>query len=183
MTEREKMLAGEMYDASAPDLVTARERAHRLCHRYNANGVPDAQLVGELIGEVGPSCHVEPPFRCDYGCNITMGSQVFVNFDCTILDCARVTIGDRVKFGPNVRLYTAAHPIDARERASLREYAKPITIEDDVWLGGGCIVLPGVRIGARSVIGAGSVVTKDIPADTVAVGNPCRVVRKIGPRG
>lgn len=183
MSEKEKMIAGQMYDASDSTLTREREHAHRLCRAYGREEPFDRQARETFVDGLGlvrkGDVYIEAPFFCDYGYNIHCGEDVYMNAHCIILDCAPVEIGSRVMFGPNVQIYTATHPIDACERASLREYAKPISIGDDVWLGGNVTVAPGVRIGARSVIGAGSVVTKDIPSDVVAAGNPCRVIRKI----
>ena len=159
-TERDKMLDGEPYLASDPDLVAARAGVRRLLAAFNATGPDDgaerSRLLVAILGSVGEGAHVEPPFRCDYGRNIQLGSLVYVNFNAIILDCARVTIGDRVQFGPSVQLLTAHHPIDPRERAAGPELASPIAIGDDVWLGGGVIVCPGVSIGAGTTIGAGA---------------------------
>lgn len=182
-SERQKMLDGELYLASDPALVAERVEARRRVARYNATGPDDlverARILGELLGEVGEGCTIEPPFRCDYGANIRLGASVYLNFGCIVLDCAPVTIGSRVKFGPSVQLIAATHPIDPVVRAAGPELAGPITIGDDAWLGAGVIVLPGVTIGAASVIGAGSVVTRDIPPGVIAYGNPCRVGRRI----
>ncbi|HEX6714129.1 MAG TPA: sugar O-acetyltransferase [Thermoleophilaceae bacterium] len=171
------MLAGEMYLAGDPELVAERARCEQLLHEYNAAG--DEPVLRELIGAVGKETYIRPPFFCDYGYNITLGDKVFMNFNCVILDVVPVRIGDRVQMASAVQLLAADHPLDADERASGREFGSPITIEDDVWLGGGAIVCPGVTIGRASVIGAGSVVTRDIPPGVVAVGNPCRVLRKL----
>jgi len=183
VTERERMLAGDLYDPRDPELAALRRRARILCTALNAtrDDEPEkrAALLRELLPNAGAGLELEPPFFCDYGTNITFGEKVFLNFNCVILDVATVTIGSRVMLGPSVQLYAATHPLIAKERSSGRELGKPIVIGDDVWLGGGSIVCPGVRIGARAVIGAGSVVTKDIAAGMLAVGNPCRVVRAI----
>jgi maltose O-acetyltransferase len=182
-TEKEKMIAGELYDASDPQLVAERRRARDLCRELNLSrdGERDLRrrILGDLIGRMGAALWIEPPFHCDYGNNISLGDKVYFNFNCVILDPAPVTIGNRVQFGPAVQIYTATHPLNAVERSAGPEFAKPIEIGDDVWIGGGAIVCPGVCIGARSVIGAGSVVTGDIPADVFAAGNPCRVIRTI----
>ena len=183
MTEREKMLAGALYLASDPELAQGRQRARRLTRLYNATTEEEEtlrlQLLEELFGSVGNGAFIEPPFRCDYGDNIHVGTRFYVNFGCVILDCARASIGNDVKFGPNVQIYTAYHPIDALTRIAGPELAAPISIGDRVWLGGGVIVCPGVTIGENTTVGAGSVVTKDIPANVVAAGNPCRVLRKL----
>jgi maltose O-acetyltransferase len=182
-TEREKMLAGELYDASDPELVLARRRARDLLRAFNESRDEEhdarRQILGELLGAVGEGAWIEPPFSCDYGRNITLGDRVYFNFNCVILDCAAVTIGSDVFFGPNVQVYAATHPMDHVARKSGRELARPITVESDVWVGGGAILCPGVRVGARSVIGAGSVVTRDVPEGVVAAGNPCRVIRDL----
>lgn len=177
------MLAGEMYDAMDPQLVAGRRRARELCRALNdshdAQRELRARIVHELFGTVGDGIWIEPPFYCDYGTNIFLGRNVYFNFNCVILDPAPVAIGDNVMFGPAVQIYTATHPLNASERRMGREFAQGIEIGPDVWVGGGAIILPGVHIGARSVIGAGSVVTRDIPEDVFAAGNPCRVVRHI----
>ncbi|HEX8850546.1 MAG TPA: sugar O-acetyltransferase [Gemmatimonadaceae bacterium] len=183
MTEREKMVRGELYLASDPELVEGRIRARRLLARFNASDAGDAAtrvaLMRELFGEVGADVWIEPPFQCDYGTQITLGAGVFVNFGAVFLDPGPIAIGAGTQIGPNVQLLTADHPLDARTRAAGPELGRPITIGERVWLGGGVIVCPGVTIGADTTIGAGSVVTRDIPAGVVAVGNPCRVLRKI----
>jgi maltose O-acetyltransferase len=171
------MVAGEMYLAADPELVADRDRCAELLRDYNARG--DEAVLRELLGSLGPGSYIRPPFFCDYGYNLTLGDDVFMNFNCVVLDVVPVTVGDRVQMASAVQLLAADHPLDPVERASGREFGRPITIEDDVWLGGGAIVCPGVTIGRASVIGAGSVVTKDIPPGVVAVGNPCRVIREI----
>ena len=185
-TEKEKMLAGALYLASDPELARARRRARRLCRLYNLtreDGPEErTRLLQELFGRLGPRAEIEPSFQCDYGTNIEAGAGLYLNFGCVILDCARVLIGDNVLMGPGVHIYTAHHPLDPEIRASGRELASPVTIEDNVWLSGGVIVCPGVTIGRESVIGAGSVVTRDVPPRVVAVGNPCRVVRPLPDR-
>jgi maltose O-acetyltransferase len=138
-----------------------------------------ARLIRELIPDAGEGVLVEPPFYCDYGANIRLGDKVFFNFNCVVLDVAPVRVGSRVLFGPAVQIYAATHPVSAAERATGLEYGRAVEIGDDVWVGGGAIICPGVRVGARSVVGAGSVVTRDIPAGVFAAGNPCRVVREI----
>jgi maltose O-acetyltransferase len=181
-TEKEKMLAGELYNAQDPQLLAERQRAQLLFQELNATPADQparARLLRGLLPHAGTELGLTSPFYCDYGTNITLGDQVFFNFNCTILDVAAVTIGSRTLFGPGVQVYTATHPLDYQERATGLEYAKPISIGEDVWVGGGAIICPGVRIGDRAVIGAGSVVTKDIPADTLAAGNPCRVIREL----
>jgi maltose O-acetyltransferase len=181
-TELEKMLAGELYDATDPELVRRRELARDLCWTYNATRESQQtqrrRLLEQLLGSGGDSVWIQPPFFCDYGQNIHLGKKVYFNFNCVVLDVCRVEIGDYTMFGPAVQLCTAAHPLNASLRRS-REYSKPISIGTDCWLGAGAVVLPGVKIGSRSVIGAGSVVTKDVPEGVLAVGNPCRVLREI----
>ena len=183
LTEKEKMLAGEMYDAMDPQLVAGRRRARELCKALNNSRDDErelrARIIRELFGRSGDSIWIEPPFYCDYGTNISLGSNVYFNFNCVILDPASVTIGDNVMFGPAVQIYTATHPVNAAERRMGREFAQGIEIGSDVWVGGGAIILPGVHIGARSVIGAGSVVTRDIPEGVFAAGNPCQVIRQL----
>ena len=183
-TEREKMLAGEPYDPMDPDLVARRERARDLCWALNATRDRDAaerrRLLQALFARGGDTAWMQPPFFCDYGTNIELGERVFFNFNCVVLDVCRVTIGDHAFFGPAVQLYTATHPLDATLRRT-EESGRPVAIGADVWIGGGAIVLPGVTIGDRTVIGAGSVVTRDVPAGVLAVGNPCRVVRALEP--
>jgi maltose O-acetyltransferase len=171
------MLAGELYDASDLALVTARRRAGELVARYNVD--PNPALLRELLGEVGAETVVEPPFHCDYGENLFVGERFYANAGCVFLDCAPITIGDRVLLGPGVHVYAATHPVEAETRRQGLEYARPVTIGDDVWIGGAAVVLPGVTIGDRAVIGAGSIVTKDVPADVVAAGNPCRPLREL----
>ena len=181
-SEQEKMIAGQLYYAAEPMLVAAREKAHAICHDYNStpNGGPHKNdLLTQLMGQVGQNCFIEPPFFCDYGYNIFLGDDVYLNVNCTILDCAPVRIANGVKFGPGVQVYTAGHPIDPGDRAKGLEFATPIAIDANVWIGGGSILLPGVRIGPNTVVGAGSVVTKSLPANVVAVGNPCKVVKAI----
>jgi maltose O-acetyltransferase len=163
------------YDPSAPELLAARTRAKAVLREFAASG--DVGVLRALFGELPEDAVIEPPFYCDYGSNIHFGSRFYANSGCVFLDCAPITIGDNVQLGPLVQLLAPSHPLDAETRRTGVESAEPIAIGDDAWLGGGVIVLPGVTIGPRSVIGAGSVVTKDVPADVVAVGNPCRVLR------
>jgi maltose O-acetyltransferase len=183
-TEKEKMLAGELYLASDPQLVAERHTCRVLLKQFNDSPDDDIELrqkiLGELIGAHGDNLWIEPPFYCDYGRHITMGRDVYFNFNCIVLDVAPVKIGDQTLFGPNVQIYTATHPLDWRERASGAEFAKPIAIGSNVWVGGGAILCPGITIGDRTVIGAGSVVTKNIPSAVFAAGNPCTVIRKLG---
>jgi maltose O-acetyltransferase len=183
-SEKEKMLSGELYDPLDPELSAARRRARLLLKALNDTAddrqEERARILKELIPASGEGVWIEPPFYCDYGSNITLGERVFFNFNCVVLDVAPVTIGSGVLFGPAVQIYAATHPLGAAERRTGLELGRPIRIGDDVWVGGGAIVCPGVNIGARSVIGAGSVVTRDVPGGVLAVGNPCRVVREIG---
>jgi maltose O-acetyltransferase len=181
-TERDKMLAGELYDPLDPELVRARDRARDLCQALNATREAQHEerrkIVCALFGAGGESVWMQPPFYCDYGSNILLGKKVFFNFNCIVLDVALVRVGDFTLFGPAVQIYTATHPMNAELRRK-QEMARPIEVGSDVWVGGGAILCPGVRIGARSVIGAGSVVTRDIPDGVFAAGNPCHVIRKI----
>ncbi|HEY3742996.1 MAG TPA: sugar O-acetyltransferase [Bryobacteraceae bacterium] len=181
-TEREKMLAGELYDALDPDLVASRNRARDLCQTLNATRESDQEvrrdLLNQLFGKGGDTVWMQPPFYCDYGWNIELGERVFFNFNCIVLDVCRVRIGDFTLFGPGVQILTPVHPLEAELRRH-QEYGKPIDIGSDVWVGGGALILPGVRIGSKTVIGAGSVVTRDIPGGVFAAGNPCRVIREI----
>jgi maltose O-acetyltransferase len=182
-TEREKMLAGESYRASDDELVALRRRARRLLREFNQTTEEDVasreELLRGLFGAAGARIEIEPPFSCDYGANIYAGDGFYMNFDCVILDCARVDIGANVLCGPKVQIYTATHPLTARERATGLELAAPVRIGDNVWLGGGVIVCPGVSIGENTTIAAGSVVTRDVPAGVLAGGNPCRVLREL----
>lgn len=182
-TEKEKMLAGRLYDASAPALVAERRRARDLLARLNSSRDSHHSLRQEiysaLFGSTGVSLTIEPPFFCDYGTNIHLGDRVFFNFNCVVLDPAEVHVGNDVLFGPAVQVYTATHPMDWRVRRQGLEAAHPVEIGSDVWIGGGAIICPGVRIGDRSVIGAGAVVTKDVPGGVFAAGNPCRIIREV----
>lgn len=181
-SERDKMLAGEMYDPFDPDLCASRDRARDLCQALNvtreAQQEERRRILRDLFGTGGESVWMQPPFFCDYGLNILLGERVFFNFNCVVLDVAQVRIGDYTLFGPSVQIYTATHPLN-HELRRRQEFAKPIEIGSDVWVGGAAIICPGVKIGSRSVIGAGSVVTRDIPEGVVAAGNPCRVIREI----
>src|SRR3954463_12864441 len=180
--ERQKMLDGEMYDPLDPELVAGRARARDLCQDLNATreseDVERRRILRDLFGKGGDSVWMQPPFFCDYGGNIELGERVFFNFNCVVLDVCRVRIGDYSLFGPAVQIYTPMHPMDAELRRR-QEYGKPIEIGSDVWVGGGALILPGVTIGSRAVIGAGSVVTRDIPDQVFAAGNPCRVIRSL----
>ena len=182
VTEREKMLAGDMYDPLDPELVVARGRARDLCQLLNATRESDnaerRSILRRLFGAGGDTVWMQPPFYCDYGTNIELGERVFFNFNCIVLDVCRVRIGDFTLFGPAVQIYTPLHPFNARQRRR-EEFGKPIDIGSDVWVGGGAIILGGVTIGSRAVIGAGSVVTRDVPEGVFAAGNPCTIVRTI----
>lgn len=185
-SSKEKMIAGEIYQAMGRELFDERQHAKEQLHIFN-NLAPSKikarnQILKTLFGETTNLFFIEPPFRCDYGYNIFLGDNFYANFNLTILDCAPVHIGVNVMIGPNVSLFTAGHPVHPEPRVAGWEFAKPITIEDNVWIGGHTVVNPGVHIGKNSVIGAGSVVTKDIPDNVIAVGNPCRVLRAITER-
>jgi maltose O-acetyltransferase len=181
-SEEEKMLAGELYAAFEPALLAQRTRAKQLLHRLNVTEylLTDAarQILAELLPHAGQNLYIEPPFHCDYGSHIYCGDNVYFNVNCVVLDAAKVTIGSNVLFGPGVQLYAATHPLDAVVRRTL-ELAEPITIGDDCWIGGSTVICPGVTIGAGCVIGAGSVVTKDVPAYSLAVGNPAKVIKTL----
>lgn len=181
-TEREKMLAGEHYDPLDTELVGARARARDLCQELNATREADHEarrhILCQLFGKGGDSVWMQPPFFCDYGSNITLGERVFFNFNCIVLDVCRVRIGSFTLFGPGVQILTPMHPLDAKLRRR-QEFGKPISIGSDVWVGGNALLLAGIKVGSRSVIGAGSVVTRDVPEGVLAAGNPCRVVREI----
>ena len=180
--EKEKMLAGELYDPIDPELVQARIRARNLCQDLNATRENEQEvrrrILMNLFGRGGDSVWMQPPFYCDYGSNILLGERIFFNFNCVVLDVCQVKIGDFSQFGPAVQIYTATHPMNAGLRRK-QEFGKPIEIGTDVWVGGGAVICPGVRIGSKSVIGAGSIVTRDVPNGVFAAGNPCRVIREI----
>jgi maltose O-acetyltransferase len=183
LAEREKMLAGEFYNPLDPELAAARARARDLCQNLNSTRETESErrrsILRELFAKGGNTVWMQPPFYCDYGANIELGERVFFNFNCVVLDVCRVRIGEFTLFGPAVQVYTPLHPFNAEQRR-LEEFGKPIDIGSDVWVGGGAIILAGVRIGSRAVIGAGSVVTRDVPEGVFAAGNPCRVIREIG---
>jgi maltose O-acetyltransferase len=178
-TERQKMLSGELYDPMDAELIAARVRARDLCQALNATREEEQQerrrILRELLGAGAESVWMQPPFFCDYGWNIELGERVFFNFNCVVLDVCPVRIGSFTLFGPAVQVLTPMHPLNA-ERRRREEYGKPVEIGADVWVGGGALILPGVRIGSRAVIGAGSVVTRDVPERVFAAGNPCRVL-------
>jgi maltose O-acetyltransferase len=177
------MVAGEPYLASDPELVRERARARDLVARYNATGQDDQEerrsLLSQLLAGMGQDAWIEPPLFCDYGWNISLGERAFLNFNCVILDCAAVAIGAGSMLGPAVQLCAATHPVDPAERATGLEYARPIVIGTNVWIGAGAIVGAGVTVGDDAVIGAGSIVLRDIPARVLAAGNPCRVIRTL----
>jgi len=184
-TARDRMLAGELYRADDPELVADALRAAELTHRINLSAPGESALrqalFAELLGEIGAGTVIRPPFHCDYGYQTFIGARTFANFGLICLDVATITIGDDVQIGPNVQLLTPTHPVEPGPRRDKWEAAKPISIGDNVWLGGGVIVLPGVSIGANTVVGAGAVVAKDLPTNVVAVGNPARIVRELDP--
>lgn len=183
MNEKEKMMNGKLYRAYDEDLFRERQNAKRVIFEFNSLHPGEIEkrdnLIRSLFGKVRDKFFIEPPFRCDYGYNINIGENFYSNYNCTILDCAEVLIGDNVLFGPNVSLYTAGHPIHFETRNEGLEYSLSIVIGNNVWIGGGAIINPGITIGDNVVIGSGSIVTKDIPSDSLAVGNPCKVIRKI----
>jgi maltose O-acetyltransferase len=182
-TQKQRMLAGELYMANDPELAEAYARAQAVLTEFNATRGDDLpalrHLLATLLGHLGENAIVKPAFRCDYGLNISIGARSFVNYDCVMLDCNKITIGEEVQIGPGVHIYTATHPLDAPTRRSGLEAAHPVTIGNGVWLGGRSVVCPGVTVGDNTVVGAGSVVTKDLPAGILAVGSPCRVVRAL----
>ncbi|WP_372882490.1 sugar O-acetyltransferase [Psychromonas sp.] len=182
-TEKEKMLAGEPYMAWDKELFAERAQCRKTLQKLN-NALPNSDDWKEAIKTLLPNArsevYLEPPFRCDYGSNIIVGANFYANFNCVVLDVNTVEIGDNVMFAPNVQVYTASHPLDVKGRVEEGiEFGLPIKIGNNVWIGGGVIICPGVTIGDNSVIGAGAVVIKDIPANVVAAGNPCRVIKAI----
>lgn len=183
MTEKEKMLRGKPYKSFEETLLNERQHAKELLFDFNALRPSEIKkrngIIKNLFGKTGESFFIEPPFRCDYGYNIEIGENFYSNYNCIILDCAKVTIGNNVFLAPNVGIYTAGHPIHYEPRNEEYEYAFPISIGNNVWIGGNTVINPGVNIGNNCVIGSGSVITKDIPANCIAVGNPCRVIREI----
>jgi len=182
-SQKSKMLSGELYLASDPELTAEHIQAQQILEQFNATSASEEQkrrtLLTSLFHSFGEESVLKPTLRCDYGFNITIGSRTFINYDCVLLDCHRITIGHEVQIAPDVHIYTGTHPLDAKTRRSGLEYALPVTIADGVWLGGGVIVCPGVNIGENTVVGAGSVVVHDLPANVLAVGNPCRVIRQL----
>lgn len=182
MTEKEKMQAGELYNPYETGLSYKYKLAHKLFNDYNKLFFDDREkaegIIKELFGKIGEGFIIQPPFFCDYGFNIEAGEKFYSNYNLVILDANKVTFGDNVFIGPNCGFYTSGHPIDKELRKTL-EFAKPIVVGNDVWIGGNVCVMPGVTIGDNVVIGAGSVVTKNIPSNSIAVGNPCKVIKKI----
>ena len=184
MSEKEKMLNGEYYKPMEDkQLSSDRDRVKELCRKYNSLAYTDIEnrdkIIKQILGKTGKTILIEPNFFCDYGYNIEVGENFYMNHNCVVLDCAKVTFGDNVFIGPNCSFYTPIHPLNAEERNSGIEKALPIKVGNNVWFGGNVVVLPNVKIGDNSVIGAESVVTKDIPANVVAVGNPCKVIKEI----
>lgn len=182
-SNKERMLRGEPYAANHPDLLAERKRCRLLCERFNAASFGETQarraILEELLGGIGEDAEVMAPFQCDYGYHISVGDRTFINYGAVVLDGAQVTIGDDVQIGPSVHLLTALHPLDPAARRRGTETAAPVTVADGAWLASGVIVCPGVCIGADTVVGAGSVVTMDLPARHLCFGNPCRVIREI----
>ena len=182
MSEKEKMLSGLPYLAGDEILIKERRQAKRLLRQLNVTEYlvtkTAKSIIKELIPNAGKNFYIEPPFHCDYGYNIQCGENVYFNVNCVVLDCVKVSIGNHVLIGPGVQIYTATHPVDAEERKTL-ESAHPIHIGNNCWIGGGAIILPGISIGDNCVIGAGSVVTKNIPNDSLAVGNPAKVIKNL----
>lgn len=183
MAEKDKMLAGEMYDPNDPILFEERQRARLIFQEINSLNETEKEkrltLFYSLLGQAGKGLYIEPPFFCDYGYNIVAGENVFINYNCCILDVMPVILGNNVMIAPNVQIYTATHPLEAKARNSGREYAKPISIGDNVWIGGGAIICPGVTIGNGSVLAAGAVVVKDVPANVLVGGNPAKILKEI----
>ena len=181
-TEKEKMLSGETYNILDPDLIADRAKVSQLIHRFNScEAEADRQtIIHQLLGKFGQNSIITPPFYCSYGKNIHIGDNVYINWMCTIIDNNEVHIGDHVMIGPTVQIYTAAHPLKAEPRIQGWEVAHPIIIGNNVWIGGAAIILPGLQIGRNAVVGAGSVVTRDVPENTVVAGNPARVIKKTG---
>ncbi len=181
-TEYQKMLAGELYNAGDAELMQLRIKARNFIQEYNQTVYnPDmrASMLQQILRKAGTNIEIQTPFFCDYGCHISLGNNFFANFNCVFLDCNFINIGNNDFLGPNVQVYTATHPVVAEERIKGPEFASPITIGDNVWVGGGSIICPGVTIGENTTIGAGSVVVKKIPPNVIAVGNPCRVIKEL----
>ena len=182
-SEYERMVQGALYNPADPQLQALAQKGRLAMERYNQLSRTEVaqrrQILAETLGEIGEKCHIESPFRVDYGCNIYLGERFYANFDCIMLDVAPIRIGANVMFGPRVSLYTATHPLDSGVRNRVVEYGKPITIGDGCWLGGNVVVNPGVTIGENTIIASGAVVTKNIPANVIAGGNPCRIIREL----
>ena len=180
-TEKEKMLQGELYLASDQELVEERNRARKLTRLYNQTEETDGEtrytLLKQLFGSLGENAYVEPPFRCDYGYNIHVGENFYANFDCLILDVCPVIMGKNCSLAPGVHIYTATHPVNAQERTQGAEYGKPVTIGDNVWIGGRAVINPGISVGNNVVIASGSIVTKDVPDNVVVGGNPAKIIQ------
>lgn len=183
MREKERMLQGKLYIAQGEALTRDNRKSRKLTRLFNNTTEEQkeyrSELLKELFKSIGEKIYIEPPFRCDYGCNISIGENFYANYDCIILDVCNVNIGNNVFFAPRVNIFTAGHPIDAEIRNEMLEFGKPVRIGNNVWVGGNTVINPGVTIGNNVVIGSGSVVTKDIPDNVIAVGNPCRVLREI----
>lgn len=182
-TPKEKMLAGELYLADDPELTADYARAQSILASFNGARADDltalTRHLRDLLGHLGEDAIIKPAFRCDYGFNITIGARTFINYDCVLLDCNTITIGEEVQLGPGVHIYTATHPLDAATRRSRLESADPVVIGDGVWLAGRSVVCPGVTVGENTVVAAGSVVTQDLPPNVLAAGVPCRVLRAL----
>lgn len=182
-SEKEKMISGKLYKAFGHELLTERQHAKEMIFEFNSLRPKQIEqrneILKSLLGKTKDKFFIEPPFRCDYGYNIEIGENFYSNYNLIILDCAKVAIGDNVLIGPNVGIYTAGHPVHFEIRNQEYEYAFPVSIGDNVWIGGSVVINPGVSIGENSVIGSGSVVTRDIPGNVIALGNPCKVLRKL----
>lgn len=181
MSEKEKMIRGEVYNAADPKLVLERAKANRICARYNKKALNEINMrsrrMRKLLHTEG-NFWIKPPFYCDYGYNIYLGKNVLINYGCVLLDVCPIKIGEHTLIGPGTHIYTAMHALDAKEREQDVEFGKPVTIGRNVWIGGHCTILPGITIGDNTIIGAGSVVTKNMPANVIAAGNPCRIIRE-----
>jgi len=184
VTEYKKMIAGQLYNGNDPELVRLRRKARALLDRINAT-VQDVRegerlaLCRRLFGKTGKGLWLQPPFFCDYGINIQLGDNVYFNFNCVLLDVAKIMIGSNVLMGPNVQIYTAGHPLNFKQRQQGLEFGKPVRVGNDVWIGGGAIICPGVNIGEKSVIAAGAVVTKDVPQGCLVGGTPAKIIKKL----
>ncbi|MBC7888126.1 MAG: sugar O-acetyltransferase [Ferruginibacter sp.] len=181
-TEYQKMVAGELYDAGDAELVEMRTRAREMVQSYNQTGYDRQErtrALQKILRKTGSNIDIQTPFYCDYGCHISVGNNFFANFNCVFLDCNYIQMGDNVFLGPNVQVYAATHPLVAAERIKGPELALPVIIGDNVWIGGGSIICPGLTIGNNTTIGAGSVVVKSIPPDVLAAGNPCRIIKTL----